>query len=150
MKLVSWPTDIAPASTRIDAEEHEPDVDHRRHDIEQRFERPTERHRLHAGGAQVSGQRGQPFGLALLGAVRLDELHGVEALVHAGRQIAEVCLRRVVEALDALLVHDVQPDQDREHGDGDGAEHEIRPQQPDGRDEDQQHRAGGERHGRQY
>ena len=69
--------------------------------------------------AQAAGDLRQPLGLAVLGAVGLDELHAVEALVDAGREVAEVVLGGVVVDVDALLVDDVEADQQREHGDGD-------------------------------
>ena len=42
--------------------------------------------------AQVAGDLGQPLGLAGLGAIGLDELDAVEALVDARREGAEVLL----------------------------------------------------------
>ena len=47
---------------------------------------------LQARRPHLLGQAGETLGLALLGTVRLDELHTFEALVDAGRELAELIL----------------------------------------------------------
>ncbi len=43
-------------------------------------------------GADLLGEAGEPLGLALLGAVGLDQLHALEALVDAGGELTELIL----------------------------------------------------------
>ena len=139
------------AGLDADGPQHDqPDVGQRRQHVEQRFERPAQADGADACRAQVAGQGRQPLRLALLSAVRLDELHAVEALVDAGREVPEVTLGGVVVGLDAPLVVDVEADQQREDGHRGGAQHEVGGEQPDRRHDEQQHRAGGERDRRQH
>jgi hypothetical protein len=100
---------------------------------------------LHPRVADTAGDLGEALGLALLGAVGLDELHTFEALVDARREAAELSLGRVEVAINAALVDDVGDQQDREHGDRHGTEDDVGDQQPHGGEHDHQHGAGGVR-----
>ena len=124
----------------VRAHHDQPDVGQRREHVEQRFERPPQAHGVDPGVAQPPRHGRQPLGLPRLGSVGLDQLHALEALVDARRQLAQVLLGLVVEAIRPPLVRDVDADEEREHGDGDRAEDEVGDEQPDRRDDDQQNR----------
>ena len=69
----------------------------------------------------------------------------VEALVHGRAELAELVLRGVEVLVDASLVDDVEPDQQREHRHRGQPEPEVGDQQPHRRQDEHHHDAGGER-----
>ena len=73
----------------------EQDVGQRRDHVEQRLEPAAHADRLQPRCADLLGQAGEPLGLALLGAVGLDQLHALEALVDTGGELTELVLRRL-------------------------------------------------------
>ena len=121
------------AAHPVGTDQDQADVGQRREHVEQRFERPPQANGVDPGVAQPAGDGGEPLGLPGLGAVGLDQLHALEALVDARRQLAQVLLRLVVEAVRPPLVDDVDADEEREDGDRDRAEDEVGDQQPDRR-----------------
>ena len=72
-------------------------------------------------------------------------MHAFEAFVHGSRELSEFALGRRVVLRHRSLVHDVRHHDHREHDDRDDTEGDVGDEQPDGRDDDHQDGARGER-----
>ena len=131
------------------ADDDDDHVGQRWHHVEHRLERAAQADGLDARVTHPSGDLGQSLGLALLGAIGLDELHTLEALVDARRKVAEFGLRRIEVPIDTPLVDDVRHQQHREQGNRHQPEDHVGGQQPDGGEHDHQDGAGGVRNRRE-
>ena len=126
-------------------EHDEADVRQRRDHVGERIEPTPPFDRTDARHADSVRKRCEPLGLALLGAVSLHQLHTLEALVHGGREVAELLLGSRVVRRHRTLVEDVRGDDEGEHDHSDDSERDVDDEQPDRRDEDHQHCARRER-----
>ncbi len=127
------------------AEEHEQDVRERRDHVEDRLEPTAHPDGVHPRRSDLIGEAGQALGLAFLGAVRLDELDALEALVDARRELAELVLGPSEVTGDPPFVDHVRGDEQREHDDRDDAEDRIDHEHRNRRDHQHDHRPDGER-----
>ena len=105
--------EVAAAHT-VCTTEHESEIRHVRHEIEQGFERTAQPHRGEPRIAQPGSDRRQAPSLALLGAEGLDHDHSVEAFVHRRAQHAQFALRGIEVPVDPALIQHVDHDQYRE------------------------------------
>ena len=103
------------------ADHDDDDVGHRGQGVQHRVERAPQPDGMDARVSDPCGDLRQPLGLPLLGAIGLDQLHTLEALVDARRQPAELCLGGVEVLVNASLVRHICHQQEREDGDGDRA-----------------------------
>ena len=126
-------------------EQHERDVRERREHVGQGVEPAASRDRFDPRRSHPVGEHGEALGLAHLGAVRLHELHALEALVDSGRELAQLPLCSRVVRGHRPFVDDVCCDDEWEDDDRDDTEGDVGEEQPDGRHEDHQDRAGRER-----
>ena len=108
------------------AEQHQADVRDRRDHVGQRVEPTPPLDRFDPRRPNAIGELGEANGFALLRAVRLDELHAFEALVHGGREVTELLLGPGVVLGHRTLVDHVRRDHEREHDHRDDARAECR------------------------
>ena len=126
--------DVA-AAHPVGADDDEADVRERRQHVEDRLERPAQPDRA-SPGRRAAGRRSPtsrsvsrrsaPYALTSWTPSKLS--------CTPADSLPELALGGVEVLVDAPLVGDVGQHQDREHGDGDGAEEQVGGQQPDRRD----------------
>jgi hypothetical protein len=126
-------------------EQYEADVRDRWDHVGERVEPASTLDGLHARHPNTIGKSGQADGLPRFGTIGLHQLHTLEALVDASREVAEGVLRSGVVTRDRSFVNDVGGDHQREDDHRHDAEWDVDDEQPDRRDDDHQNSARRER-----